>query len=166
MVRTVLASVAFLGLACASADGSDGPIERATLRGLKSVRVAVDPPDEELHRAGITAGKLAVMVEKRLQKAGLQTDNNAVEFVGLRVTAAHSKKKPSALCLTLGLYQNVTLVRDPTVKATLETWAGESVVLAPAELFFEAISNTVDQLVDQFADAYKQANSSNDQKAK
>jgi hypothetical protein len=158
MVRKVVASVAFLGIACSLAGASDGPIERATLRGLKAVRVAVDPPDDELQRAGVTAGKLAAMVEKRLEKAGVPTDKSAVEFVGLRVTAAHSRKKPSALCLMLGLYQNVTLARDPKVKATIETWSGESVVLAPPGLFFEAISNTVDQLVDQFADAYRQEN--------
>ena len=143
---------------CLHAGASDGPIERATLRGLKAVRVIVDPPDEELRRAGVTAAKLVAMVEKRMEKAGIPTDSNAVEFIGMRITAAHAKKKSSAVCLTLAVYQNVNLTRDPKIKATTETWSGESVVLAPPELLFEAVSNTVNQLVDQFADAYRIAN--------
>jgi len=158
MVRRIVSSIALLGLVCTQAAASDGPIERATLRGLKAVRVAVDPPDQELQHAGITAGKLATMLEQRLQKGGVPLDPTAVEFLGFRVTAAHSKKKPSAVCLILGLYQNVTLVRDAKVKATIETWSGDSVVLAPPELFFEAISNTVNQLADQFAQAWRQSN--------
>jgi len=147
-----------LAATCFVAAASDGPIERATLRGLKGLRVAVDPPDKELQSAGLTAGKLAAMVEQRLQKGGLTIDKDAIEFVGLRVTAAHAKKKPAAVCMTLGLYQNINLVRDATIKATVETWSGDSVVLAPPELLYEAVSNTVNQLVDQFADAYRQAN--------
>jgi hypothetical protein len=158
MGRRLVVSMAFLALACAFAGASDGPIERATLKGLKAVRVAVDPPDDELQRAGVTTSKLVALLEQRLQKAGLETDKNAVEFVGLRVTAAHARKKPSAVSLTLGLYQNVTLVRDPKIKATTETWSGESIVLAPVEVLYDAVSNTVNQLVDQFADAYRKAN--------
>ena len=101
MFRGIVIPIALLGLASSQAAASDGPIERATLRGLKAVRVAVDPHDQELKQAGITAGKLAAMVEQRLQKGGVPIDPAAVEFVGLRVTAAHSKKKPSAVCLIL-----------------------------------------------------------------
>jgi hypothetical protein len=150
--------VAVVALVCCQGWASDGPIERATLHGLKGVRVIVDPPDEDLAGEGVTTAKLIAMVEQRMQKAGVATDNNAVEFIGLRVTAAHARKKPSAVCLRLALYQNVTLVRDPKIKATTETWSGESVVLAPPGLFLEAVSNTVDQLVGQFADAYRAAN--------
>lgn len=159
MWRSAAASLALFAVASFCAIASDGPIERATLRGLKALRVAVDPPDAEMRRAGLTATKLTTMVEERMQKDGVPIDTNAVEFLGLRITAAHAnRKQPSAVCLTLGLYQNVTLVRDPKVKATLETWSGDSVVLSPAELFHEAVSNTVNQLVDQFANAYRQAN--------
>jgi hypothetical protein len=153
--------VVAMGLAALAATcgcASDGPIERATLRGLKAVRVIVDPPDQDLQKAGITAAKLTEMIEQRMKQMGMQVDSQAVEFVGLRVTAAHEKKKNSAVCLTLALYQNVTLARDPKIKATTETWSGDSVVLAPPQLFFEAVSNTVNQLVDQFANAFRTAN--------
>jgi hypothetical protein len=156
MPGRILVSIAFLGLICGRA--SDGPIERATLRGLKAIKVIVDPPDAELQRGGVTAPKLAAQIAQRLEKDGLPVDNNAIEFVGLRVTAVHAKKKTSAICLTLGLYQNVSLVRDPAIKTTTETWSGESVVLVPPDLYSEAVADTVNQLVDQFADASRAAN--------
>jgi hypothetical protein len=154
----MVVTMGLAALAAICAGASDGPIERATLRGLKSVRVIVDPPDQDLQKAGITAAKLVEMVEQRMKQMGMEIDNQAVEFIGLRVTAAHEKKRNSAVCLTLGLYQNVTLARDPKIKATTETWSGDSVVLAPPQLFFEAVSNTVNQLVDQFVAAYRMAN--------
>jgi hypothetical protein len=150
--------MAFLALAHPAARASDGPIERATLRGLKAIKVIVDPPDAELQRAGVTAKNLAAQIAQRLERGGLPVDNNAIEFVGLTVTAAHVKKKTSAVSLTLGVYQNVALARDPAIKTTTETWSTESVVLVPPELFSEAVADTVNQLVDQFASAFRLSN--------
>src|ERR1041385_1267497 len=121
MVGRMVVTMGLAALAANCAGASDGPIERATLRGLKSVRVIVDPSDQDLQKAGITAAKLVEMVEQRMKQMGMELDNQAVEFIGLRVTAAHEKKRNSAVCLTLGLYQNVTLARDPKIKATTET---------------------------------------------
>jgi hypothetical protein len=160
MLERILVAIAFLVLVCPSGRASDGPMDRATLRGLKAVRVIVDPPDAELQRAGVTATKLAAQISQIVTKAGLTVDNQAIEFVGLHVTAAHAKKKSSAVCLTLGLYQNVALARDATIKTTTETWSGESVVLAPPELFTDAVADTVSQLVDQFIEAFRSANPS------
>jgi hypothetical protein len=158
MIGRVARSLAIVALVSSFAQASDGPIERATLRGLKALRVAVDPTDEQLQRAGVTVAKVATMVEQQLQKAGLATDENAIEFLGVRITAAHAKKQSSAVCLSLGLYQNVTLARDTKIKAITETWSGDSVVLSPPQLFFEAVSSTINQLVDQFVVAYRAAN--------
>ena len=109
----------------------------------------------ELQRAGVTAGNLAVMVAQRLEKDGLTVNKDANEFVGLHVTAVHARKKTSAVALTLGLYQSVSLARDPAIKTITETWSGESVVLVPPELFSQAVAETVDELVDQFAGAFE-----------
>jgi hypothetical protein len=56
------------------------------------------------------------------------------------------------------MYQNVTLTRDPAIKTMAETWSGESVLLVPPKMLSEAMSNTVDVLVDQFIAAYQSAN--------
>jgi hypothetical protein len=134
-------------------------MDRATLRGLKAVKAVVDSPDGvALEQAGLTSVKLAAQIEQRLGKAGIAIDPNAREFIGLRVTFAHARKTDYALGLTLGVYHNVTLNRDQTIKAVAETWSGDSILLVPPRLIGEAISNTVDQLVDQFIAAYRSAN--------
>jgi hypothetical protein len=158
MAGRILVSIALLAVLSPYGRGSDGPVDRATLRGLKGVKVIVDPTDAELQRGGITAANLATQIARRLEKGGLPVDSNAVEFVGLHVMAAHAKKKSSAICLTLALYQTVALARDPTIKTTTETWSGESVVLVPPELFSQAVADTVDQLVDQFIGAFLEVN--------
>ena len=158
MAGRILVSIALLALVCPWGRSSDSPIDRATLRGLKAIKVIVDPPDAELQHGGVTARNLATQIVARLEKAGLGVDNNAIEFVGLHLTAAHVKKKTSAVSLTLGLYQTVALARDPAIKTTTETWSGESVVLVPPGLFSEAVADTVNQLVDQFVAAFRSAN--------
>ena len=85
-------------------------------------------------------------------------DKDAVEFLGLHITFAHGRKTDYALSLNLAMYQKVTLARDPNLKTTADTWSGESVLLTPPKLLDDAISNTVNQLVDQFVDAYLSAN--------
>src|SRR5262249_32315866 len=145
------------GLAAAGL-GSDAPLDRATLRGLNGLKVLVDV-GTELQQAGITTANLWPQVEQRLSKAGISVDRNALEFVGVRLSAAHSKNTPYALCVELAIYQGVSLRRDPKTKTTTETWSTQSVLLAPPKSLHEAVANTVDQLVDQFIDAFRSANS-------
>src|SRR5947209_3366616 len=115
MAGRILVSIALLAVVCPSGRASDSPIDRATLRGLKGVNIIVDPPDAELQRGGVTAKNLVTQIGQRLEKAGLPVDTKAAEFVGLHLVAAHAKKKASAVCLTLGLYQTVALGRDPAI---------------------------------------------------
>jgi hypothetical protein len=151
--------IAVIPLSVISGLATDAPIDRATLRGLGALRVVVDI-GVELQQAGITRARLEKEVEHQLEAAGIVVDANAVEFVGLRVTAAHSKNTPYAVSLVLGLYQSVTLKRDPTLKTITETWSGESVLLVPAKLLQNVLINTVDQLVDQFVMAFRRVNPS------
>ena len=149
--------IPFLMLTAGGAPPSDAPMDRATLRGLKAVRAVVDAP-AAMEQAGVTGAKLAAQMEQRLTKAGIPIDRQALEFVGLRVTFAHARKTDYALAVTLSMYQNVTLTRDPAIKTMAETWSGESVLLVPPKLLNEAMSNTVNELVDQFIAAWQAAN--------
>jgi hypothetical protein len=137
---------------------SDAPMDRATLRGLKAMNVAVDLSDAEMESWGVSKAALAKQIEERLGKAGITVDRNAAEFVGLRVTAAHAKKTSYALCLALGAYQVVSLARQAGVKTIAETWSTESVVLVPPKMLDSAMRTTVDELVDQFVRAFHEAN--------
>jgi len=133
----------------------DAALDRATLRGLKSVGVVIDTLDAELTRQGLSAGDLAARITDRLQKAGVPTDKSATEFVGLRIMQVHDKKGPYGLCLSIGTYQPVVLVRDKNMKTATQTWEVETVVVADAKLVREAALNSVDDLVDRFVAAWK-----------
>ena len=151
--------IAFTIILARGAACSDAPMDRATLRGLKAVKAVVDAPASvAMDQAGITVAKLIAQMEQRLAKAGIPVDANAREFVGLRVSFAHGRKTDYALGLTLAVYQSVTLVRDPAIKTMAETWSGESILLVPPRQLAEAMLNTVDQLVDQFVEAYRGTN--------
>ena len=159
MKARILLLVLGLALSPRGAAPSDAPLDRATLRGLKTVKAVVDSADGvAMQAAGLTPAKLAAQIEQRLAKAGIPVDPKAIEFVGLRITFAHARKTDYALGVTLGMYQNVTLTRDPAVKTMAETWSGDSILLVPPRLLAEAVANTVDQLTDQFIAAYRSTN--------
>ncbi len=156
-LRTYFFSLALLLSACqASAD--DSQLERNTLRGLAAFSVVVDPPESELQDRGLTVAAIQTEVEQRLLKAGLRVDNSATEFVGIRVIAAHGKRTDFAVCVMLGVYQAVCLRRNPAIITAAPTWTAESVLLVPPRQFREAWIDSLDQLVDQFANAWKAAN--------
>jgi hypothetical protein len=163
-LRTYFFSLALLLPACqASAD--DSQLERNTLRGLATFSVVVDPPESELQDRGLTVAAMQTEVEQRLLKAGLRVDNSASEFVGIRIIAAHGKRTDFAVCVMLGVYQAVCLRRNPTIITAAPTWTAESVLLVPPRQFREAWINSLDQLVDQFADAWKAANAGTETRA-
>src|SRR6267154_3551097 len=82
--RTVLL-LAVLGVPMAMKAVSDAPLDRATLRDLKSVNVIIDPLDPELVKQGLTQEILQTRIEDRLRDAGIGLDKSAKEFVGLRI---------------------------------------------------------------------------------
>jgi len=151
-------AILMLLLAGVLSSAGDGPLDRATLRGLKAIGVVIDPLDAELEREGLSGEALQTQVEQRLQAAGIPIDKNAVEFVGLKIMGAQAKRTPVALCLDLGLYQPVILSRDKEIRTATETWGTHSVLLAQPRQVSQSSAETVDQLVQQFVDAYRSAN--------
>lgn len=140
------------------ASANDSQLERNTLRGLTAFNVVVDPPESELQDRGLTIVAMQTEVEQRLAKAGLRVDSNASEFLGIRIIAAHGKRTDFAVSVMLGLYQAVCLKRNPTITTAAPTWTADSVLLVPPRQFREAWIDSLDQLVDQFANAWKAAN--------
>ena len=149
----------------AGAFATNTEMDRATLRGLKAVKVVVDPLGEELQNAGLKTEQLRLHMQRKLETSGITVSTDAIEFLGLRVAGVHAKggtfsfqKSPYAVAITLNVYQNVSLVRDPKVQTTTDTWGTDSVVLAPPKQLEEALSGTLDLLLDQFVSAYHSAN--------
>jgi hypothetical protein len=155
--RTYFFCLALLLPAC-DASANDSQLERNTLRGLATFSVVVDPPESELQERGLTVAAIQTEVEQRLSNAGLRIDNSTSEFVGIRIIAAHGKRTDFAVCVMLGVYQAVCLRRNPTIITAAPTWTAESVLLVPPRQFREAWIDGLDQLVDQFANAWKTAN--------
>lgn len=136
----------------------DNPRERTTLRGLKAFNVVVDPPEAALQDRGLTPAAIETEVEQRLTRGGVTVDKNAYEFVAIRVMGAHAKRSDFALCVSLAVYQTITLKRDPTIVSATPTWRVESVLLAPPQQLKEAWTDTINELVDQFLVAWKDVN--------
>ena len=136
----------------------DAPLDRGTLRGLKSVGVIVDPIDADLVRQGLTADSLQQQIEGRLQRAGISVDRSAPEFVGIRVLQVRGQRGPYALCFSVGVYQPVLLVRNKDIKTATETWAVETILLADPKVLTREALTSVDELADRLVAAYRAAN--------
>lgn len=144
---------------------SDTSMDRATLRGLKAVKVVVDPLGPELEHEGLDANRLRGIVEQKLRDAGVKVDNDVNEFIGLSISFAQAgrkvlsvKKGPFSLTIGLGVYQVAVLTRDMATKTVVETWGVEKTAGAAAKGLDHDVSSAVDDLVDQFVKAYLSVN--------
>jgi hypothetical protein len=150
---------AVLLLLASNGAASDSSMDRATLHGLKAVKVAVDPPPTEMEREGLDREHLRARIEQKLRDAGIAIDNDAVEFLGLSISSARGgRRNPLSLMIGLGLYQVVTLSRDKTAKTVAETWGEQKVMSAPPKALGDAASSTVDEMADDFVKAYRSVN--------
>ena len=144
---------------------SDTSMDRATLRGLKAVKVVVDPLGPELEREGLDANRLRGSIEQKLREAGVKVDNDVNEFIGLSISFAQAgrkvlsiKKGPYSLTISLGVYQVAVLTRDMATKTVVETWGAEKTASASARGLDRDVSTAVDDLADQFVKAYLSVN--------
>jgi hypothetical protein len=154
MYRSALLNLAFVALSSIGGRATDLPMDRATLHGLEALNVVVDIP-VEVESAGITRAKLTSQIKQGLMAKEIKIDTNSIDFLGLRVTLAHEKRSFYAVSVSLAVYQNVTLARDPKIKTTTETWSVDSVLLSPPKLLETAVSSTVNDLLLQFVNAYQ-----------
>ena len=152
--------VAFYASLAVCCFGSDSAMDRATLRGLKAVKIIIDPPSPELERDGVDREELRVGVVHKLQNAGINIDNDAVEFLGVDISsgARAGRKGPPPVVVGVGVYQVVVLARDKSTKTVAETWGDQRVMAVPSKGLDRQVSNTVDDLVDQFVRAYRSVN--------
>jgi hypothetical protein len=149
---------AVLALPYPTPGAGDSTLDRATLRGLKAVNIVIDRLDPVLEDAGLTPSVLESRVGARLEKAGITVDRTAVEFLGLRIMQVRGKHGPLSLCLGLGLYQPVVLVRDKDIKTATQTWEVDTVLMAAPKSLRDAALSSVDELADGFAAAWHSVN--------
>ena|SRR5579863_4760012 len=146
----------------------DSDIDRATLRGLTSIKVVIDQPPPEMEQEGLDREHLRATMEQKLRDGGIKIDNDAVEFLGLAIATARSgRRSPLALVMNLGLFQVVTLNRDKTTKTVAETWGAQRLLSVAPKGRVPIVSSkggdretvdAVEGLLDQFVKAYQAVN--------
>jgi hypothetical protein len=156
MYRRVCVLLTALALSLAGA--GDAPLDRATLRGVTAVNVVIDPVGPEIQKEGVTIDGLRMRLEERLRDAGIQIDTTSIAFVALRLRSVRAARGPFAIAVTIGLYQPVTLVRDPNVKTATATWEVDTVILADTKQVYRACMDSADELTGRFVTAYRSVN--------
>jgi hypothetical protein len=136
----------------------DTPMDRATLKGIKAIGVIVDQLPPEFPKEGVNTDALQTRLADRLRAANITVDPDAKEFVGLRVTSVRANRGPYAVCISIGLYQPVTLVRDPAMRLAPQTWEVETVLMADPKILYRAAMESVDELAARFVTAYRSVN--------
>jgi hypothetical protein len=137
---------------------NDGPLDRATLRGLHAINVVIDTLDKELAHEDLTQDALKSRMERRLQNAGIPLGKETHEFLALRVTQVRDKRGPVAVSISIGLYQPVVLSRDRNIRSVTQTWEVVTTLLADPKVLNEASMSSVDELTDRFVAAYQSVN--------
>jgi hypothetical protein len=158
MDRRIPLLATLLLLPPATRAAGDATLDRATLKGLKAISVVVDVIDPELEKAGITRDLMLTRMLARLSTDRIHVDPGATEFLGLRITAAHSGRGPYALSMTVGLYQPVIISRNRELRTSTQTWEVEAVLLADSKILSTACTESVDDLLDRFATAFHSTN--------
>jgi hypothetical protein len=136
----------------------DAVLDRATLRGLKTVNIVIDKLDPELGKEGITPGVLQSRLMTKMQAAGIPVNTAASEFVALRITSVRGGRGPYGLSITIAVYQPVVLARDAKARTATQTWEVETILMAEPKQLFRAAMESVDELADRFVTAYRSVN--------
>ena len=143
----------------------DSEMNRATLKGLKGVRVLVEDLTPEVEREGLVKADLQKSVEERLRQAGIRilTQEEAVKTPGepyLYVNINISFAKGGDVCsysIDAALIQNVTLARSPRQTTYGVTWSTGGVGLI-AKKSLRELKESVEEIADVFAKAFLSVN--------
>lgn len=146
---------ALLAIPVVTCGAGDAELDRATLRGLKSVSVVIDRIDPQLPKEGVSPDALQERLSSRLTAAGIPVDPAVNEFVGIQVAAVRGNRGPYALSITIGLYQPVILARDPKIRTSTKTWEVETILMADPKVLREASMDGVDDLAARFVAAWR-----------
>src|SRR6476620_7584894 len=164
MYRKVCVLLTVLALPLGGA--GDAPLDRATLRGVTAVNVVIDPLAPEIEKEGVTMDGLRTRLEERMKDAGIQMDTTSNAFLALRVRSVRAARGPLAITMTIGLYQPVTLVRDPKVKTAAATWEVDTVILTDTKQVYAACMDSATELAGRFVTAYQSVNEGGADKVK
>ena len=136
----------------------DAALDRATLRGLKTLNIVIDKLEPDLEKEGINVGALQSRLMNKMQDASIPVNQTADEFVALRITSVHASRGPYALSITIALYQPVVLARDAKSRTATQTWEVETILISDVKQLFRATMESVEELADRFVLAFRSVN--------
>lgn len=166
-MKRIILMLAFLSLIPSAALGQTGRASgEKNLRGLKGVRLVVmfaraDAVDEA-ERAGILKlVELDAIAKFEQARIPLFRYTNEMEDAGFPLLTVYiTADKPNGyvypVVANVKLLQRVRLARDPSIAADLATW--ETYGIAAPKLTIPVIRKLVADEVDQFINAYNEAN--------
>jgi hypothetical protein len=166
----MLTRFGILVVLAAAVSASDDQLDRATLRGIKSVCTIVEVTGPTQAGIPVSKERLQAELDGRVAATGLAIDREATTCLYLsvrplpamgRMKAMGRTDKPiglHALEVTLQFLQTTTLARDPSIKAYAPTWSVSNLAtVASEEVPATARQITVD-LADRFVRAYQSVN--------
>lgn len=140
--------------------------QKETLRGLKGVHVLIETIARDAQRDGLTRSSLQTDVELKLRTAGIRVVTSEERFeepgwpsLYVNVNAlASSTGNSYAYSIRVGLDQEVSLWRKPTIRATATTWISASVGIVGVNRMRAAVRESVSDQVDEFLNNYLAVN--------
>jgi hypothetical protein len=139
--------------------------EEETLRGLGGVRVVIESIDPEAERDGLTESLLQTRVELKLRMASIKvfteeeaTQSNAPYLYVQVLTMKHSERPIYAFAIDVELKQGVLLSENPQCATVAPTWEAAGRVGTVGERNVRTICENVEELVDEFINAYLAVN--------
>jgi hypothetical protein len=161
---TMVISAVMLALLSPAA-AADTAYERATLVGLTGVGVFVERMDPTAEKGGLAQSTLQTDVELKLRQAGIRVlgENEYPLAPGsprlyLRVSTFRLELPLYAFDITLGLYQAVRLLRDPSIVIGAATWETNGRIGTVGENKLSTLRERARDEVDKFINAYLAAN--------
>lgn len=151
------------GILVAHAMAQDLEANRATVRGLDAVFVAVEKLDPESRAHGLSEDQVRKEAEAHLSGAGLVIRSRGEYDVNpdkamIYIRISSMKDGPCfAFTVHLALRQEVMLVRNPEISIVTETWSAGGVGAIPDKNLKAAALEAVNSYIDRFIRAWKAA---------
>ncbi len=169
--RVSIPAVSLMALATTVAGvkliAADDSLERASLKGLSSIRVEIDGPSaKDAAAVGLNSAALQKNIEVKIKKAGLTPlapgeRAQGMPFLYLSVRVFPADQRGDGLLvysLDLSVIQEVRLSRSPGIRVPAPTWKVPGTIGTIKIDEARTLQSAIDQYVDNFVTAYHAAN--------
>ena len=157
-MRYALITVALVVVWVPAGLDAQQPAETAAFTKLPVVQVVIEDLHPGAERDGLTTSQLQTDVEVRLREAGIRVTNNAVDYVGVSISAMQSTDVTDLYAYSL----HVSLHRRIVVEANgmdmlAEVWSSGRVGTVGSTRWRD-VRNMVRDQIDAFINAYLSVN--------